>query len=261
MKHSCRWLYICFLLLLIPCTAGNAEIPSRIPAPADHGKSPIWVSAHEASTPDGRFKSELFNPRDELDVHQWLEEAQKARTAAGLSEKQSTAGCQSWIVFPETSGGEPATLEELLHHARLAFVGTVEDQQQGFYHGHPNSLLQIRVDHVLKAPKGYEDVTSLFATYPQVEMRVGKEMICIRADRYPARPLTGKGILIFAANIPDWDPLVVAPKSGGILFEDKDGNVALPKSFGEVLDPPAWSSVVERALSLTQAAPGGGGQQ
>jgi hypothetical protein len=260
MKRPCLWLSICLLLLLTLSGAGNAEIPNQIPA-AEQGKSPIWVSAQDATTPDGRFKSELFNPVDELGVHQYLEAAKKARTTAGLSEKQSTAGCQSWIVFPESTGGEAPTLEGLLRDSTLAFLGTVEDQQQGFYHGHPNSLLQIRVEKILKAPEGYGDLSSVFATYPQVAMRVGREMICMRADRYPARPLTGKGILIFTSNIPDKEPLVVAPESDGIFFEDEQGNVVLPKRFGEVLDPPAWSSVVKQAESLTDTGAEAGGQQ
>jgi hypothetical protein len=258
MKHLFRWAFAGLLLLLVPTGAGNAEVPSWIPAPKERGPSPIWVSAEEATTPDGRLRSELFNPIEEMNLKRHLESQRKARAASSVATKEKGERCHSWIFIPPHPVVEDLTLESLLAYSQLAFVGIVEDQKEGFYHGHPNSLLEIRVQEILKAPAGYEGITSLFATYPHVEMKVGEELVCMRSDRYPARPITGKGILILAANIPDWDPLVVAPNTEVIFFEDDEGNAVLPGRFGDVLDPPAWSSVVQRALDTAKGPPEGG---
>jgi len=259
MKYLCPWLWSLLALIPVPCTAGDAQIPSRISAPSGGDNSPIWVSADEATSSDGRFRSELFNRMDQLSVGQLVEAERKAREASGLAKKTSRGGCHSWLTFPGSPDVDPLTLSGLLDYSQLAFIGTVEDQQQGFYHGHPNSLMQIKVERVLKAPPGYEGIPSVLATYPQVEMKVGHELICMRADRYPARPITGKGIMIFARNIPDWDPLIIAANTDGILFEDAAGMVVLPSRFGNVIDPPTWDSVVEQALGLVESPGGGGG--
>lgn len=247
MNDLSRWMLTC-LLLLVPAAAALAEVPSWIQAPAERGASPIWMSAEEATTAEGELRSELFSSLDEMNVRRHLESQREARNQAGLVEKTGADTCQSWIFIPPSPVVAEPTLEALLDHAKLAFVGTVEDQKQGFYHGHPNSLLEIRVETVLKAPEGYEDITSVYATYPHVEMKIGGEMVCMRSDRYPARPLTGKGIMVFAANIPDWDPLIVAPNTEVVLFEDESGNAVLPERFGKVLDPPSWTSLVRNAV-------------
>ncbi len=251
MKPPCLWVSVA-LLLLTPCAAG-AQIPDRIPAPGGAQNDPIWVSAAQATTPDGRFKSELFNPLEAQNVERLIQAEKKAREAAGISETATPAGCKSWLIFPENPDVDPLTLEGLLDHSRLAFIGTVEDQQLGFYHSHPNSLLQIKVQRVLKAPPGYEAISTVLATYPQVEMKVGDEMVCVRADRYKARPITGKGIMILARNIPDWDPLIVAANTDGILFEDGEGNAVLPSRFSKLADALTWTALVHKALDLADA--------
>ena len=260
MKHPCLWLTVGLLLLLIPCTAG-AQIPDRILAPGGAENDPIWVSAAQATTPDGRFESELFNPLEAQNVERLIQAEKKSREAAGISETATSAGCHSWLIFPENPDVYPLSLEGLLDHSRLAFIGTVEDQQQGFYHSHPNSLLQIKVQRVLKAPPGYEASDSVLATYPQVEMKVGDEMVCMRADRYPARPVTGKGIMILAWNIPDWDPLVVAANTDGIFFEDGEGNAVLPSRFETAKTPATWASLVDQVVGLAEADGGGAGHR
>lgn len=258
MKHLLYGACGC-LLLLSTATAGmSAEVPDWIPAAPDAGPSPIWMSVQNATDSRGEIRSELFDPVAKMNLERQVEQARKAKGEAGLRQKANGERCHSWIFVPPSPVVDELTLENLLDHARLAFIGTVEDQDQGFYHGHPNSLLEIRVDKVLKAPEGQEEITSVLATFPHVEMEIGGEMVCMRSDRYPERPITGKRIMIFAANIPDTDPLVVAPNTEVVLFEDEAGKAVLPGRFGNVIDPPSWSSLVERTLELTGNTPRGG---
>ena len=236
------------LLLLVPVGAGSAEVPNWIPAPADRGPSPIWMSAEEATTATGEPRSELFSRLDERNLRRHLESQRDARREAGLVEKASADACHSWIFIPPSPVLAELTLEALLDNAELALIGTVEDQAQGFYHGHPNSLLAVRVTRVLKAPEGYEEISSVYATFPHVEMKVGDEMVCMRSERYPEHPLTGRGIMVFTANIPDWDPLVLAPNTEEVLFENQAGRAVLPTRGGNILDSPSWSSLVRHVL-------------
>ena len=103
-------------------------------------------------------------------------------------------------------------------------------------------------------------LASIFTTFPDVAMSVGGEMLCVRSDRYPERPIVGKGIMIFTSNIPDKDPLVAAPDTDEVLFETKDGNTSLPGPLGQVVNSPPWASLVQQVIDLSTvpAAPHGG---
>lgn len=250
MSHVKWWTFVTSLLLLIPTAAVSSEVPEWIGPPTDRAPTPIWATARAMTTPAGELRNELLIPYQAKRIQRHLDEERKARAAAGLANEEAANQCHNWIYVPPNPEVEEPTLEGLMAHARLAFVGTVLDRQEGFYHGHPNSLLEIRVDKVLKAPEGQEEITSVLATFPHVEMRVGNEMICMRSDRYPERPLTGKGIMVFTVNIPDTDPLIVAPNTETVLFETESGATSLPARLGDVLDPPAWSSIVEEAIDL-----------
>jgi hypothetical protein len=254
------WAFVAFLLVVVTATA-MAEVPDWIPAPPEAGPTPIWATPEQVTTAKGELRSELFRPYQAKNIKKHLEMARAAREAAGLAGKQGGDVCQSWIFVPPSPVTEELSLESLLSHAELAFVGTVVDRKEGFYHGHPNSLLEIRVEKVLKAPSGRGEITSIFATFPHVEMRVGSEMLCMRSDRYPERPSIGKGIMVFTANIPDSDPLVVAPNTEEVLFETEDGSTSLPARLGDVLNPPSWASLVQRVEELSEVPAEGGGPE
>lgn len=247
---------VAFLLVAATGTA-MAEVPAWIPAPPQAGPTPIWATPDQVTTAKGELRSELFQPFQTKNIKKHLEMARAAREATGLAGKQGGEACQSWIFVPPSPVIEDMSLKGLLSHAHLAFVGTVVDRKEGFYHGYPNSLLEIRVEKVLKAPAGQGEITSIFATFPHVEMRVGIEMLCMRSDRYPEQPTPGKGIMVFTTNIPDRNPLVVAPNTEEILFETEDGGTSLPTRLGNVPNPPSWASLVQRVEELSAAAADG----
>lgn len=255
-----QWAFVALLLVAATGTA-MAEVPDWIPAPPEAGPTPIWATPDQVTTAKGELRSELFQSYQAKNIERHLEMARAAREAAGLAGKQGGDACQSWIFVPPSPVIEEVSLEGLLSHAHLAFLGTVVDRKEGFYHGYPNSLLEIRVEKVLKAPAGQGEITSIFATFPHVEMRVGSEMLCMRSDRYPERPSPGKGIMVFTTNIPDRNPLVVAPNTEEVLFETEDGGTSLPARLGNVLNPPSWASVVQRVEELSEVPAEGGGAE
>lgn len=243
------------LLLLLLAPPALAEVPERIPDPAGHDKPAIWLSSGEAVDAGGEIRADQLEPLAKANLERRLARERKARADAGALEKTGSETCHSYTLVPAHPVVPQLTFESLLDYARLAFVGVVEDRDQGFYHGHPNSLLEIRVEKVLKAPPDLQGVTRLYATFPHVEMKVGSEMVCVRSERYPQEPIPGKRIMIFTDNIPDRDPLIVAPNTEGIFFEGMEDSALLPKRFHETMDSSSWEALVERAIEEAKATP------
>lgn len=236
------------LLLLLITTPALAEIPERIPDPAGDQKPAIWLSPSEAVDATGEVRADQFEPLARANLERHLAREQKARASAGAEEKAAADTCHSYSLVPSHPVAPELTFETLLDQAQLAFIGTVEDSAQGFYHGHPNSLLEIRIEKVLKAPRNLQGISRLYSTFPHVKMKVGGEMLCIRSERYPQEPVPGKRIMIFTDNIPDREPLIVAPVSETIFLETPEGQAWVPERFETETEPASWHELVDRAV-------------
>lgn len=241
-------------VLVLTATTIAAEVPDRIPDPAGAEDRPIWMSHSEAVDAEGMLRGDQFEPIHRGIIEDRVEDSRKARACTGAAEETDAESCQSYTYVPPHPVALDLTFETLLDHAELALVGTVEDRKQGFYRGYANSLLEVRVEKVLKAPPDLQGIGRLYTTFPHVEMKVSGEMLCMRSDRYPQAPIPGKRIMIFTNNIPDREPLIAAPSSEVIFFEDAEGEVSLPEQFDEPMPSYDWNVLVDRAIDDAKAA-------
>lgn len=236
-----------FLLLLVTAPA-LAEVPERIPDPTGDDKPAIWLCPGEAMDARGEVRADQFEPLAKANLERHLAREREARARAATAEKAAVDACHSYSLVPSHPVAPELTVETLLDQAELAFIGTVEDRAQGFYHGHPNSLVEIRIEKVLKAPPNFQGIDRLYSTFPHVEMKVGSEMLCIRSQRYPQEPVLGKQIMIFTDNIPDREPLIVAPVSETIFLESPEGHAWVPERFKDEIKSASWDELVDRAV-------------
>lgn len=237
------------------------EIPGRGTSTAPG--TPIWIAA-ERAVEGGALRPDLFDSRTRRDLDWAMAEKAPDRSIPLASPEQGTRGdlqaddalCTTWVRSTNDWVVSDFSYETLSDHAQLALIGVVRSEREGFLFGHNATLLEVEVEKVLKAPPSDEAIESVYISYPSSSIAIGDQMLCSRSVRYPARPQVGGHLMVFAATIPEWDPIIINPSDDELFFEGANGEVSFPAhvGMGEVTNPPKWQEFVgEKGKNLRQS--------
>lgn len=236
-----------FTVLFLLAASGVAKVPAWIADPA--GGPPIWLSAAEARRVDGSLRWELFPPSMQEDLKARLEVVEHLRVQRGPLESAPERTCQTYrvgtsgLVLPDIS------LESFFDYAELAAVGRVRGTAQGFYRGQVSALVEVEVEQVLKRPPSMASFSRLYFRFSQAEVAAAGEMLCVRNEHFPDRPVIGRRVLLFADGVADREPLIVSPHASAVILEREDGTISLGWERGTFSgEKPDWS-LVERQLA------------
>lgn len=237
------------------------EIPGRGTSTAPG--TPIWIAA-ERAVEGGALRPDLFDPRVRRDLEWAMADRAPNRSVTLESSEHGTANglraddalCTSWARSPNDWAVADFSYETLIDHAQLALIGVVRSEREGFLFGYGTTLFEVEVEEVLEAPPSGEAIEAVYVSYPSSSIAVGDQMLCSRSVRYPARPQVGRHLLVFAATIPEWDPIIINPSDDELFFEGAKGEVSFPAhlGLGDVTNPPMWHEFVgERGQNLRRS--------
>ncbi len=237
---------ILFAVLFAGASGSAAKVPTWIADPA--GGPPIWLSAEEARQVDGSLRWELFSPSMQEDLKARLEVVKHLRTEREPTETQSQSTCQTYrsstsgLALPEIS------LSAFLDYAELAVIGRVRSVARGFYRGQVASLVELEIDRILKRPESVAPFTKFLFRFGHAEVAAAGEMLCVRNEHFPDRPVLGRRVLLFADGVADREPLIVSPHASALILEREDGTISLGWERGTFAgEQPDWA-LIERQL-------------
>lgn len=228
--------------------------PDRIESDRADRAAPVWISVDRAIETGERLSTELFQPRERAQLQRELA-GQRSHRRAGLvgGPEDPCRGARG--MFAEYYVDNPA-LGDLVDHSEVAFSGTVQGGGPGFYRGQPRHLYRVEVDDVFLDNGSLSPGDIAFVAFEEAQIRVGKDWLCVRGPRYPARPMPGKRILVFSHCAPWGEQPVFSPMDVELFFETKDG-LSVPDHLVEELESPHWSDL-EASVTDLVAAPWGG---
>lgn len=257
-RHLFRGTLLSILALSLPSIGATEipKIPPEIPTKGterDRGK-PVWVEAGRAVV-QGGLQTDMFSSMALSHLRWAMRPAKKQagpapprpKGAPSHPPEANEALCETWISTPNEWAVSDFSLEALLEHSELAFLGTVVDVQEGFLYGFEALLFAVSVGEVLQSQRPGGEVepgSTIYVSYPYASIRIGDQMLCRRGPRYPERPAVGRRILVFAGEVLDREPWVVKPADDELFFESGEGTVVFPAHVGEFLDPPQWDDFV-----------------
>ena len=218
-----------FVALFLPLVALGAsmtqagEIPSILWSQHDTAKA-AWV-APDRATVNGQIDWSLFGDL-------------QAAVLRGAIERNKGADCISeGTLRKEVIGaGVANNLADLARNSVAAYSGTLINRAAGFADGDPATLLEVRIDRILKSSpqfsiKGAGDL--LYVAYPVAEFQIKGLKFC-KSDDSLLRGIPQIG-----------DKVLVFPMSGP-LNEDRNmmylysQEMFVQKSGGDLGVPPRW---------------------
>jgi hypothetical protein len=224
--------------------------------PSPEGGPPIWVAASEAVSPEGDLETEMFSNAMMDSLAYEIDTARRVRETRGQetsgARRDSRDECQVFTSSASHIDIPSYTFPSLRERAEIVVTGRVVEGRTGFYHGRPTTVYELAIDRVLKAPDPKElQEGPVYFTFGRAEIAAEGEMLCVRNDHYPNRPVTGGRVLIFAATIPDRDPLFIAAHQDEIFFETESGEVSFPELGENAVKAPTWEMIETKLDAMT----------
>jgi hypothetical protein len=213
-----------FLLAISGASPAQAgEIPSILWSQHDTAKA-AWVAPDRAMA-GGQIDWSLFGDL-------------QAAVLRGAIERKKDAECVSLGTLRKeiVGAGVANNLEDLARNSVAAFAGTLIDRAVGFADGDPATLLQIRVDKILKSSPQFsiKDVGDLlYIAYPVAEFQVKGLRFC-KSDESLLReiPAVGAKILVF--------PMSGPLNEGRNMVYLRSQEMFVQKAGGGLDVPPRW---------------------
>jgi hypothetical protein len=217
-----------FLPLLLLMVSGTAraqagEIPSILWSQHDTGKA-AWVAADRA-TVGGQIDWSLFGDLE-------------AAVLRGAIARDKGKPCASIGTLRKeiVGSGVANSLEDLARNSVAVFEGTVVDRSVGFADGTPATLLQVRVDKVVKASpqfaiKGVGNL--LYVAYPVAELDLKGLKLC-KSDELLLKeiPRAGDKILSLPLTGPlNEDRNMIYLNSQEIFVQKAGGDFGVPQRW------------------------------
>jgi hypothetical protein len=229
---------ITFLLLFVLSVAWIAhaeEVPSILWSQHDSAKA-AWVTPDRAIV-NGHIDWSLFG-------------GLQAAVLQGAIERSKGAECISEGTLRKeiVGAGVANSLAELAQNSVAAFSGTLINRVAGFADGDPATLLQVRVDKVLKSSPQFSIRNSgdlLYVAYPVAEFQAGNLKFCKSDDTLLREiPKVGDKILVFPMSGPLNEDLNMAYVYSQELF--------VQSASGDLGIPPRWrkDSKIDKVTTL-----------
>jgi hypothetical protein len=232
-------IFVLFLLLLVSGTTAiqAGEIPSILWSQHDTNKA-AWVTADRA-TINGQIDWSLFGDLEAAILRGAITRGKGRECAAIGTLRKEIVGA-----------GVANNLEDLARNSVAIFEGTVINRSVGFADGTPATLLQVRVDQVVKASPQLAIVGAgdlLYVAYPVAEIDLKGLKLC-KSDELLLKEIPKEGDKILAL------PLV------GPLNEDRNmiylnsQEIFVQKSGGDFAVPQRWRKDprINKASSLNE---------
>lgn len=207
-------------------------------------QAPIWISADHARTSANQIQWKLFAPdereslRHKLAAQERLKATEPIRGLSALQisgrEPVGDDNCVTYEqAFLHLSGQiERPGLEGLLKSARGVYSASIEGFSQGFLLGSPASVLELRVNEVLKSEGGPVPVQELFAVYPFARFAIGQDVFCSGVPGKIPQPKIGQQVIVFVTSEPlDRQKTLVWADPEYFIAEEEGGAVSLPRAL------------------------------
>ncbi|HEX4964941.1 MAG TPA: hypothetical protein VF173_29290 [Thermoanaerobaculia bacterium] len=215
------------LLLLLslgtPVTQAD-DFPTVLWSLHDTGKA-AWVTPDRATFDHGQIDWTLFGD---------LQSAVLRRAI----ERHTGPGCISIgsLRKQRIGSGVAHNLDELARNSFGVFAGTIVNRGAGFADGDPATLLQVRVDKVIKKSSEFSirktgDV--LYVAYPVAEVQVKDQKICKSDDTLLAEtPRIGDKVIVFPMTGPlNEDRNMMYLYDQELLVEKPGDGLGVPKRW------------------------------
>lgn len=250
--------------LVMPTAAPTAAEPPRIlePRVERHQGPPLWISASAVAHVEKIVDLDLI---DDPMLRRSVEKQDRALRVSGSLHGMSRTGekpaivdiplsdCGSMLDVVDHRGGEApsSSVADLLIHSQGIFRGSIKSIERGFSSGVPASLLEIRIEEVIKGDVPGEQV---YLEYLVAHFRIGPYTFCNANRAY--EPGLGDQVLLFDYMGPaDRDGVLYSPRFEQIFFQTRSGTLVIPpklKSDG-ILD--SVQSLDEVAAKLRGSRP------
>jgi hypothetical protein len=217
-----------FTLLLLLMVSGTTaiqagEIPSILWSQHDTNKA-AWVTADRA-TVGGQIDWSLFGDLEAAVLRGAITRGKGKECAAIGTLRKEIVGA-----------GIANNLEDLARNSVAVFEGTVIDRSVGFADGTPATLLQVRVDKVLKASPqlaiaGAGDL--LYVAYPVAELDLKGLKLCKSDELLPKEiPQAGDKLLVLPLTGPlNEDRNMIYLNSQEIFVQKSGGDFGIPQRW------------------------------
>ncbi|HEX7154660.1 MAG TPA: hypothetical protein VF618_24455 [Thermoanaerobaculia bacterium] len=204
------YLRIAAILLLV--LQEREPVPATLKSRNPHRGAPLWVAARHAADAEGRLRGVLFRK--------------------GTPERLRSLPAGSCLgEVPVEIHRPDRTLGELTRSSVSIFNGTVEEVAAGFFADTAGSLLNVRIDAIVKGSPQYDTSGgTIYVYYPSASFVVGRQSFCAIPATHRARPVAGDRVLVFALDAPaDTRGRIVYPQaSRHLIFQTAGGELLLP---------------------------------
>lgn len=251
------------LLLALAGAAVVAAPPEILPAMDPSRDAPRWVAESVATGPSG-LNRDYF---EIAEVEQLEARLAQAREVAARSGTDPGEACAVWSTstYDRINGGTRRSLGALVHSAKRIAAGRVVGLEQGFYLGHPGTLLQIEVTRAHGAGAGAPPPQTYLVFYQYAQVDVGGTLLCSRPERGDPPPGVGARVLIFESGTFPADAasgsrvaLLPFPSDEELLFETR-GKVRVPGNLSDLPKELSFEALESMVAELTEEnAPDGG---
>ena len=242
------------LLLALPVlgaaaslTSGHStrdSIPEVFYSSVADRRAPIWISADQARTSENQIEWRLFAPEERESLRHKVaaqENVKATERIKNLSALQvagrEPVGDENCITYEQAfhhlSGPvEGLGLEGLLRSAKGIYSASIGGFSQGFFLGSPASVLELRVNEVLKPADGMAPVHELFAVYPFARFAIGQGVFCSGVPGQIPQPKIGQQVIVFVTSERlDRQQSLVWVDPEYLIAEGEDGAVSLPRAL------------------------------
>lgn len=236
------------LLLTLPSLAGGARSAApRFQSLNPYRAAPLWISAEEALTADGRLREGAIAPAEETSLLSALQQYERQKPQIEASACGVTLGPKADFAPGMES---PQSWADVQERARTGVVitGTVTESKIGLYAGTPATLLRIepkRSNRVL----GYD----AYLVYPHGSLTINGVRVCTSSRSYAAVPAVGDRVLFVANQALDESGTLFSPPAELVFYERNQRLVPSPAAKRRQLVP--FNTLDEFTRALIHAEP------
>jgi hypothetical protein len=230
------------LLFVIPCVAGGDRgAAPRFQSLNPHRSAPLWISAEDALTADGRSRAGVIAPAEENSLLRAL-----AHDESKTNPQAAECGVTLGSTLDFAPGMEiPQSWDDVRKRARGGVVisGVVVESRIGLYAGAPATLLRIDPARSNRALP-YD----AYLLYPQGSMVINGVRVCTSDPGFAEIPVLGDRVLFVANQALDVSGTLFGPPAELIFYERAARFVPSPAAKSRALVPFKAFDELARAL-------------
>jgi hypothetical protein len=261
--------FIALSICALPVTDVRGAEPVRsIPAEI-RGRGPTglpaWVSIDVAVDPQGKLRLEKVGEHSVRMLRDM--DALRRRNAPSGELAMTSEGCHGSTSLPAVDHyRRNETLNDLVAEASDVVVGRVMATGEGFFRGHPATILRVAITETYRSSNELAGRTEdLFLVYPFANVRIGASLHCTRPVGFTFEPAVGNRVLLFK-YLPSASPdalLVEADAGREVIFEAGNRTVVPPvlASDAQIREARTFGDLMGIVRNAVSERDGGAGKQ